>query len=135
MQYEFAAQLGQPWTWADPLLDGQVSTFHEPLTAEFSKDAGADDVERLADAQETEPPDHADFLGRCSDGAGGQKERGEEEGEKAPQSVISSARARSEGGSSRPSARAALRLRTNSNLVGCSIGSSPGLAPFRILST
>ena len=35
----------------------------------------------------------------------------------------------------RPSALAALRLITSSNLVGCSTGISPGLAPFRILST
>src|SRR5207245_11130642 len=34
-----------------------------------------------------------------------------------------------------PSALAVLRLITNSNLVGCSIGRSAGLAPFRILST
>ena len=34
-----------------------------------------------------------------------------------------------------PSALAVLRLTTSSNLVGCSIGRSPGLAPFRILST
>ena len=34
-----------------------------------------------------------------------------------------------------PSALAVLRLTTNSNFVGCSIGRSPGLAPFRILST
>ena len=33
---------------------------------------------------------------------------------------------------SSPSPRAALRLITNSNLVGCSIGNSPGLAPLRI---
>jgi hypothetical protein len=32
-------------------------------------------------------------------------------------------------------ALAVLRLMTNSNLVGCSIGRSPALAPFKILST
>jgi|SRR5215468_9016144 len=35
----------------------------------------------------------------------------------------------------RPSALAVLRLITSSNCVGCSIGSSPALAPLRILST
>src|SRR5215475_7868412 len=35
----------------------------------------------------------------------------------------------------RLSAFAVLRFMTNSNLVGCSIGMSAGLAPFRILST
>ena len=49
-------------------------------------------------------------------------------------SITSSARARSEGGTSRPSALAVFRLMTSSNLVGCSIGSSDGLAPFAIRS-
>ena len=34
-----------------------------------------------------------------------------------------------------PSAFAVFMLMTNSNLVGCSTGRSPGLAPFNILST
>src|SRR5262245_7222981 len=34
-----------------------------------------------------------------------------------------------------PSASAALRLTTSSNRLACSIGRSPGLAPFKILST
>ena len=50
-------------------------------------------------------------------------------------SITSSARSRSEGGIVSPSALAVLRLTTNSNLVGCSIGRSAGLAPLRILST
>ena len=50
-------------------------------------------------------------------------------------SITSSARASSEGGTSRPSALAVLRLITSSNVVGCSIGSWPGLLPLRILST
>src|SRR5262249_3736152 len=50
-------------------------------------------------------------------------------------SITSSARARSDGGIVRPSAFAVLRLMTSSNLVGCSTARSPGLAPFRILST
>src|ERR1700751_1358713 len=50
-------------------------------------------------------------------------------------SITSSARARSEGGTSRPSALAVLRLITSSNLVGCWTGRSEGLSPLRILST
>ena len=50
-------------------------------------------------------------------------------------SITLSARASNSGEMSRPSALAALRLITRSNLVGCSIGSAPGLAPWRILST
>ena len=50
-------------------------------------------------------------------------------------SITSSARASSDGGTSMPSALAALRLMTSSNLVGCSTGRLAGDAPFRILST
>ena len=50
-------------------------------------------------------------------------------------SITLSARASNSGEMLRPSALAALRLMTRSNLVGCCIGSSPGLAPWRILST
>ena len=50
-------------------------------------------------------------------------------------SITSSARASSEGGTSRPSAFAVLRLMASTSFVGNSIGKSPGLAPFRILST
>src|SRR5262249_62095629 len=39
------------------------------------------------------------------------------------------------GGPSRPSAVAVVRLTMRSNLVGCSTGRSPALAPRRILST
>src|SRR5215831_2639082 len=50
-------------------------------------------------------------------------------------SMIWSARPSTDGGIVRPRACAVLRLITNSNVVGCSIGRSAGLAPFRILST
>jgi hypothetical protein len=49
--------------------------------------------------------------------------------------ITSSARSKIDSGMVRPRALAVLRLTTSSNLVGCSIGRSPGLAPFRILST
>src|SRR5262245_45548180 len=48
-------------------------------------------------------------------------------------SMTSSARARLEGGTVRPSALAVLRLTTSSNRVGCSTGRSAGLSPLRIL--
>jgi hypothetical protein len=50
-------------------------------------------------------------------------------------SITSSARSRIDCGIVSSSSRAALRLTTSSNFVGCSIGKSAGLAPFRILST
>src|SRR5215475_9721498 len=50
-------------------------------------------------------------------------------------SMTSSARPSSEGGIVRPRALAVLRLMISSNLVGCSTGSSAGLAPLRILPT
>ena len=49
--------------------------------------------------------------------------------------ITSSARDKSDGEIVRPRALAVLRLITSSNLVGCSMGRSAGLAPFRILST
>ena len=52
-----------------------------------------------------------------------------------PHSITSSARASSDGGTSRPSAFAVLRLKMSSNFVGCSIGRSAGLAPLRMRST
>ena len=48
-----------------------------------------------------------------------------------PHSITSSARANSDGGTLRPSALAALRLMTNSNLVGCTIGRSAGRSNWR----
>ena len=50
-------------------------------------------------------------------------------------SITSSARASSVDGTSRPIARAVLRLTTNSCLVGNCAGSSPGFAPLRMRST
>src|SRR5579864_8509758 len=47
-----------------------------------------------------------------------------------PYSMISSARASSDGGIVKPSAAAVLRLTTSSVLIGGSTGRSPGLAPL-----
>jgi hypothetical protein len=52
-----------------------------------------------------------------------------------PHSITSSAMASILSGIWSSSAWAVLRLTTKSNLIGCSIGKSPGFAPFRILST
>src|SRR5712691_8725168 len=49
--------------------------------------------------------------------------------------ITSSACIRSVGGNVIPRAFAVLRLSTSSNFMGYSTGRSPGLAPFRILST
>ena len=48
-------------------------------------------------------------------------------------SITSSARARIDGGTVRPSALAVLRLMASSKVVGCWTGRSAGLAPLRIL--
>src|SRR5262249_46984074 len=50
-------------------------------------------------------------------------------------SITSSARGSSDGGTVRAGALGGGRLMTRSNLIGCSTGMSPGLAPRRILST
>jgi len=50
-------------------------------------------------------------------------------------SMISSARARRDCGTVRPSASAVLRLITSRNLVGCWTGNSPAFAPLRMRST
>jgi hypothetical protein len=50
-------------------------------------------------------------------------------------SITSSAVASRDGGTVMPSALAVLRFITSSNLVGCSMGRSPGLVPCGILST
>src|SRR5262245_44441787 len=50
-------------------------------------------------------------------------------------SITSSARTRNVSGMASPIALAALRLITKSNFMGCSMGSSAGLAPLNILST
>src|SRR5215831_7099195 len=50
-------------------------------------------------------------------------------------SITWSARPSTDGGIVSPNALAVLRLTANSSLAGCSIGRSPGLAPFKILST
>jgi hypothetical protein len=47
-------------------------------------------------------------------------------------SITSSASASKVGGTTMPSALAVLRLSTKANLLACTMGRSPGLAPFKI---
>jgi hypothetical protein len=49
-------------------------------------------------------------------------------------SITSSARASSDGGTSRPRIVAVCRLMMNSNLVGCSTGRSASFSPLRVRS-
>ena len=86
--------------------------------------------------QKTDPKDSPRLL-RAS-----RERRGEEPGsdnadERAAvhYSMTRSARSSSDGGIARPSAFAVFRLITSSNLVGCSMGRSPGFVPLRIRST
>ena len=59
---------------------------------------------------------------------------GNSQDESASHSITRSARNRIEAGTFRPSILAVFRFTISSNLVGCSIGRSPGLAPLSILS-
>src|SRR3990167_2940196 len=66
----------------------------------------------------------------------GQGHGGEGNGESlASHRITSSARSSSSGGTVRPSALAVFTFITSSNLVGCSTGRSPGLAPRTTLLT
>jgi hypothetical protein len=76
------------------------------------------------------------FLRRCAY----TKKHGERAAEKRDElaafhSMTSSARLRSVGGTSRPSALAALRLMARSIFVGCCTGRSAGFSPLRMRST
>jgi hypothetical protein len=53
----------------------------------------------------------------------------------APPHSITSARSKKDSGIVKPSALAAVRLMTSSNLAGCSTGISAGFVPRKILST
>ena len=63
------------------------------------------------------------------------KSRPEQVQQKLRYSMTSSAIAISDGGTSRPSALAVLRLSTSSNLVDCTTGRSAGFSPLRIRPT
>src|SRR6478609_2422218 len=72
------------------------------------------------------------FLRRCAYTMKRGERAAEQCDELAPlHSITSSARARSVGGTSRPSALAAIVLMTSSNLLACTTGKSAGFAPLR----
>ena len=84
-----------------------------------------------------EKPDHRHrrLLCACRERPRGRR-AAEQRDERAPvHSITSSARNRNDSGIVNPSTLAVVRLIARSNLVGCSIGISPGLAPRRILAT
>ena len=77
------------------------------------------------------------IAGCCARAASGHAGRAAEKcDELAPvHSMTLSASLISAGGTLMPSALAVLRLMTSSNLLGCSIGMSPGFAPLRMFAT
>src|SRR5215469_458605 len=81
------------------------------------------------EAQDLSPPNHHFPLatrGRSIHAISGC----EQVQQRATYSITSSARATKVGGIAMPTARAVFRLMTSSNLVGCTIGRSPGFSPF-----
>src|SRR6266571_7791545 len=118
------------------VFDPDIPTFSKPGIGQTAEEAGdAEVLGLLRSAAEIPDCGHSRLLSVRRErprGCHATKQRDE----LAPfHSITSSARASSEGGTSIPSALAVLRLMRNSNLVGCSTGRSPGLAPFSILST
>src|SRR6266705_2470139 len=88
---------------------------------------------------EVKIPDAPDFALRLRQCATRRNERARDKRNKklaaAVHSITLSARRSNSCGTANPIALAVLRLIASDTLVGCSIGSSPGFAPFRILST
>ena len=87
-------------------------------------------------AEKTDPRQLLRLLGLGSEWRG--EDAGAHYGDERPPVhhwIISSARTKMDCGIVSPRALAVFRLITSSNLVGCSTGRSPGLAPLRILST
>jgi hypothetical protein len=81
-------------------------------------------------------PDAGTFrLSTCDRTAKHEDEYNQEAGQCLSHRITSSALRRIDSGTVRCSVFAAFRLTISSNFVGCSIGRSPGLAPFRILTT
>src|ERR1700694_1763246 len=97
--------------------------------------AGRQRFVRLAGAEKRNPRHSALLL--CEREAGRDRERrgADHEFAAVDHSITSVAWSRSDCGMVSPSALAVLRLMTKSNLVGCSTGRSPGLAPFKMRST
>src|SRR6516164_11301637 len=108
------------------------STLLEPLPE--CREAGPRCLIVLGEAHQYADPPHSVGLLRARRHRPSGHCAAEKRNERAPlHSITSSARANRVDGTWRPSALAVLRLITSSILVGCSTGSSPGLAPLRIL--
>ena len=73
-------------------------------------------------------------VGQVLGDARGGGEDGDQEYQSQGYSITWSALARTAAGIVTPSSRAVLRLTSSSIFAGCSIGSSPGLAPFMMRS-
>src|SRR5262249_38662545 len=124
---------------AGPVLndEGLSQPLRQPLTYQARKDVeGSAGRDRHDD---THRPVGID-LRNCNSRDHWQRGRARGQMQKLPSvgkfhSITPSAMAESPGGISRPSALAALRLITNSNLVDCSTGRSLALAPFKIRPT
>ena len=134
--------------------EGQPARPRAPATIDsslgasvFDRDIPADDKARLLQSLEKRGPARCSGLrgaaAEISDDRHARLRRGPERRKRgahrrsarrlAPaHSITSSARARIDCGTVRPSALAVLRLMTSSNLVGCWTGRSAGLAPLRI---
>src|SRR5262249_7622402 len=118
------------------ILNGDVSALDVTGLAETA----AERVEEIAEGvprRQSEKSDHRRRLLLRARRERPCRSRAEQGDELAPpdHSITSSARASSDGETSRPSAFAVLRLIASSNLVGVCTGRSPGLAPRRMRST
>src|SRR5262249_46010893 len=112
-------------------LDDDIPSLH---VAEFHELAREGHGKRRAQAGVDQPNFEA-LLRARRERPRGRRSADERDELAAPHSITSWAAAMSFSGTLRPSACAVLRLTTNSNLVGCWTGRSPGLSPLRMRST
>src|SRR5262249_37153226 len=115
-------------------VDSDVSALHPPELLESVAercDPGLSFlIARVVRHQHADPPHPIGLRARRERPRGRTADKRDECA--AVHSITSSAAACSVSGTVRPSALAVLRLITSSNVVGCSTGSSDGLAPLRI---
>src|SRR5262245_42852509 len=119
-------------------LDRNISSLYVAQFLEFLHEGfdGRTSRRRWAETQNTDAP--YPVLRLCEHGergAKGARSHCEEQWPARRHSITRSARTRIDRGIVRPRALAVLRLITSSNVLACSTGKSPGLAPLRILST
>src|SRR5262249_36563880 len=119
-------------------LDRYVATFHEPGFPEALPECRQCDppCRTRIEGTAVKIPNHRHRLRpRCERACRRRAAEQRDDLASPHHSITSSARASNVGGTCRRSALAVVRLMTRSNLVGCSTGTSAGLAPRRILST